>query len=97
MNDATFQAKLSSILTDNKFDRWVAGKRSGKLDTKRIYKIRTASTIFKKREARKGKDYSVMIVVDTSGSMSSGGGSKLDTAIQCAQKLQMHFERLKVN
>lgn len=61
--------KINSILIDNKFDRFVGGKTRGKLDFSALSKIGYSPKVFKKREARKNKDYSVIVLADASGSM----------------------------
>ncbi len=94
MNDVAFQARLQSVLKDNKYDRFVTNKRSGKLDTKRVFKIAHSEKIFKKREERKGKHYSVLLLVDCSGSMSDGG--KVRAASNAAIALQKHLIRAGV-
>ena len=61
MNDVTFQRFLSSVMLDNKYDRFVKNRRTGKLDTRNIYKIKFSEKIFKRREARKNKHYAVTL------------------------------------
>lgn len=61
--------KIGGILTDNKFDRYVGGKTRGKLDFAGLAKIAYSDKIFKKKEARKNKDYKVIVLADASGSM----------------------------
>lgn len=85
MNEAAFTKHLSSVLLDNKYDRFVKGKKSGKLDTRSLYKVDVTNKLFKKREERKNKNYAVSLVVDCSGSMGSGG--KMRVAAQSAEKL----------
>ena len=61
--------KIGGILTDNKFDRFVGGKTRGKLDFSALSKIGYSSKVFKQKEARKNKDYKVIVLADASGSM----------------------------
>lgn len=89
MNDVTFGKLLSSVMLDNKYDRFVKNRRTGKLDTRSLYKIETSSKLFKRREARKNKDYAVSLVVDCSGSMNDNG--KIEMAGESAQKLSKHL------
>lgn len=95
MNDATFQKKLMSVLTDNKYDRFIGGKRSGKLDTKRLFKISNSDRIFKKKQERQGKHYSVSLLVDCSGSMCSG--NRIEKACELAKSLTVHFQKAGVD
>lgn len=94
MNDATFTARLSSVMLDNKFDRYVKGRRSGKLDTKGIYKISISDKLFKRKEERKNKHYAVSLVIDCSGSMHSNG--KFRIAFESAKKLSWHLSKIGI-
>lgn len=94
MNDATFQRTLQSVLFDNKYDRFVAKRRSGKLNTKGLSKIGYSDKIFKKREERQNKEYSIALVVDCSGSMN---GSRIAFATDAANKLSKHLSSAKIN
>lgn len=71
MNEPTFRTKLNSILKDNAIERFVGNKKKGKVNTKRLYKIGDSRKIFKQKEERKGKDYSITLLLDASGSMKS--------------------------
>lgn len=93
MNDITFQKTLASVMLDNKYDRFVKNRRTGKLDTKSLYKIETSNKLFKRREARKNKHYAVSLVVDCSGSMS---GDKIKTAAKSAERLSWHLSRMGI-
>lgn len=93
MNDITFQKALASVMLDNKYDRFVKNRRTGKLDTRSLFKIETSAKLFKRREARKNKDYAVSLVVDVSGSMS---GPKIKAASWAAGKLSWHLSRMAI-
>lgn len=69
MRSHVFKTKLNSILKDNKFDRFVSGKTRGELDFNSLSKINYSSKIFKRKEARKNKDYKLIVLADASGSM----------------------------
>lgn len=94
MNDVTFQRLLQSVLFDNKYDRYVQNRKSGKLNTRKISKISYSDKLFKKKEERKNKNYSIALVVDCSGSMS---GTKAKLAFEAAQKLSKHLSSAGVN
>lgn len=94
MNDATFQRTLQSVLFDNKYDRYVAKRRSGKLNFKGLSKVGFSDKLFKRKEERQNKDYSIALLVDCSGSMS---GKKADVAFDSAQKLSKHLASAKIN
>lgn len=93
MNDVTFAKSLSSVMLDNKYDRFVKNRRSGKLDTRGLYRINTSARLFKRREERKNKHYAVSLVVDCSGSM---GGTKIEMAAESAKKLSYHLSKMEI-
>lgn len=71
IKDPAFKARLSSIMKDNIYDRRTKGRTRGKLDMTRLYKVPTGSrSIFTQKQSMRGKHYSVVLLVDTSGSMS---------------------------
>lgn len=82
--------KINSILRDNKFDRYVAGKTRGKLDFSSLSKIAYSPKVFKKREARLNKDYKVIILADASGSMGWNGKDEA-----CEQSLELVSDALE--
>lgn len=94
MHDVAFRKRLSSIMLDNKYDRFVKNRKTGKLDTKSFYKINTSSKLFKRREARQNKHYSVSLVVDTSGSMR---GSKEVVTRESTKKLSEHLSKIGIS
>jgi len=71
MNSKTFTKKINNILTDNKIDRFVRGKKRGKLDTKSLHKIQTNLKVFKKKEERGNKEYYITLYLDLSLSMTN--------------------------
>ncbi len=89
MKAHVFATRIGGILTDNKFDRYVGGKTRGALDFSSLSKIAYSSKIFKQREARKNKDYKVLVVADASGSMCRG-----DRAGNTERSLEMLNEAL---
>lgn len=95
MNDPTFQRVLQSVLFDNMYDRHVAHRKTGKLNVKTLSKISYSDKLFKKREERHNKNYSIALVVDCSGSM--GDDNKYRFAFESAQKLSRHLSSAKVN
>lgn len=73
--------KINSILTDNKFDRFVGGKTRGKLDFTSLARISFSDRVFKKREARLNKDYKLIVLADASGSMRGSPAAKTVEAL----------------
>lgn len=68
-----FVRRTALVMKDNSFDRYVAGRRRGDLDGRRLYKAMLPSSgvpkVFMKKEERKHKRYNVLILVDESLSM----------------------------
>lgn len=93
MRTETFKQKLNSTLRDNAINRFIAGKNKGKIDYNSLYKISHSSKIFKQKEERKGKDYSVTFLLDISGSM---GGGRLDISSEAIQDLTKIFTDLNI-
>jgi len=94
MNDIAFQKILANVMLDNKYDRFVKNRKTGKLDTKSLFKINTSDKLFKRREARQNKFYSVLLLVDTSGSMC---GSKVAMAASSAEDLSYHLSKIGIS
>lgn len=96
-----FERKIASIMRDNKYDREVSGFRSGKLNNKKLYKVQTGSEkVFKRKSERKNKQYNVVILIDESGSMSTGIGNghrRIDMAINTTTVLVKALEKNNVN
>ncbi len=93
MNSQVFKNKLNSILKDNAIERYVGGKKRGKLNNKRLYKISHSEKIFKGKEERKGKDYSVTFLLDASGSM---GGARAKITCESIENLCNVFQKINV-
>lgn len=92
--DSVFKRKIWSVLRDNSFDRVVIGQKKGKLDMKRLYKAAANSdNVFKAKKARLGKNYTVSLVVDCSGSM----GIYRRTSTPAALFLAETFQDLKID
>lgn len=90
MREHVFAGAVNSILTDNKYDRFVGNKKRGKINFNDLAKIGYSEKIFKKKEARKNKDYSVLILCDASGSMGesdSYGKSRYDVVAESIEFL----------
>lgn len=78
-----FKHKIKSIMHDNNAKRHAGSYRSGKkINTKSLYKVPCHNDkIFKRKVKRNHKDYSVVLLIDESGSMS---GSRIDSAAESA-------------
>ena len=80
------QRIVRSILTDNKFDRFIGRKTRGRLDSNGLHRFPTNGRIFGQKEERKGKHYTATILVDLSSSM--------DDRIQHAAPAALRFHQL---
>lgn len=90
-----FKHRLTSVLTDNKYDRRIPKRKRGKLHMAGLWRVDTgAANVFSQKQARKGKNYSVVLLVDNSGSM---GGGRMVMANKVANFLGVHFEALEID
>lgn len=65
-----FKKKLGSIMKDNLYNRQWGDYRTGKLNSKKLYRFKCKSDkLFTRKVHRLHKDYKVTILVDESGSM----------------------------
>jgi len=100
MNKRTFKSKLKSVLVDNSFSRAVSRMRSGKLDTKMLKNVGINGKCFKKSIERKGKEYSISLLLDASGSMGmdiKGTHNRSYTVTQVIPQLAGVLEDIGVN
>jgi cobalamin biosynthesis protein CobT len=100
MNDSVFRQRISSIMTDNMYERRVRGRTRGNLDMRSLYKVSTGSrNVFTEKMAKKGKQYNIVLLVDESGSMGNPGWGayKIDKAAECAGYLTEAFGGLNIN
>lgn len=68
--DNVLNARVKSIVQDNKNKRMTPNKRAGKLHMNRLWRAKTGvQNVFRQQQERKGKEYHVRILVDQSGSM----------------------------
>lgn len=68
--DNAFKQRLSSVMTDNKYDRNLRYRTKGSLDMKHLWRAKTgAKNIFMQHQARKNKEYNFVLLIDQSGSM----------------------------
>lgn len=96
VRDSAFKSQLSSVMLDNKYDRMLRGRTRGKLDMTRLYKVPTqARSVFKQKQARRGKMYNVLLLVDESGSMMDDG--KSERAAESVVFLAKAFEGININ
>lgn len=94
ISNSVFRQRLLSVMTDNQYDRYVKGRRRGKLDMTRLPKAKTGSErIFTQKQARKNKKYNIILLVDESGSM---GGERIETASECVTFLSSSFQGINM-
>lgn len=90
-----FVVKTISILADNAGVRRIPRQRSGKfLDEARLGLVPAGETrIFARTQKKTFHEYRIALLVDCSGSMGSGKGSKLEVAAQCTHALEYALTR----
>lgn len=100
MNDTVFRQRISSIMTDNMYERRVRGRTRGDLDMRSLYKVGIGSkSVFTQKSARRGKQYNIVLLIDESGSMGHPGWGeyKIDKAADAAVYLTTQFTKLNIN
>lgn len=86
MNSKVFSLKLSNVMSDNMYDRFVGNQKSGKFNSKKSWKVTVGSErVFMKRQERLGKKYSILLLIDESGSMTING--KIEMALSTSMFL----------
>lgn len=76
----------------------VRNQRKGKLDDRRLHRVPMGcESVFYRRRPSIEKNAFVHLLVDASGSMSSGVGSKLYVAAQCAAAMSQTLDALKID
>lgn len=96
-----FKARLTSVLTDNRYDRKLNKRKTGKLGMRNLWRVGVGeSNVFTQKLARGGKAYHLVLVIDTSGSMDRP--ERVNTveifkiARQTGETYQAIFKRLKI-
>jgi Mg-chelatase subunit ChlD len=93
--DDVFKAKLQSVLTDNMYLRHLPKRKRGKLDMHNLWRGSVGATnLFTQKQARKGRHYNVVLLIDKSGSMA---GTNLRQATETAIFLGKHFEAIGID
>jgi hypothetical protein len=65
-----FKNKFQTIFKDNQFARDIDGQKTGRVNTRKLYKFGVQDTrLFKKSTVKNDKSYSVAFLTDVSGSM----------------------------
>jgi cobalamin biosynthesis protein CobT len=95
MSPEVFVQQLRSVMTDNKFSRMIGSRLNGELDQRKMWRASTgAKNVFRQEAARKGKEYSVVLLLDESGSM---GGNKYDVARETTIEMAKALARAGVD
>ena len=90
---AKFSQKLKKILLYEAHSKIQRGLLQGKLNTSGLYRVKTDSKVFKKKEVGQVKSARFCVLIDESGSMS---GEKMTNAIEAAALLASACQRIKV-
>lgn len=91
--DRVFIEKLQAVLVNNRARKQLRNKQKGSLDLKALVRTQTNSQSVFKQNNRKDshRNYSVMLLVDESGSMS---GPKAQLAQELASNISTNLERV---
>lgn len=91
--DRVFIEQLQAVLVNNRARKQLRNKQKGSLDTKALVRTQTNSQSVFKQNNRKDSDrnYSVVLLVDESGSMS---GDKSELAQELATNVSRNLERV---
>jgi len=91
--DRVFIERLQAVLVNNRARKQLRNKQKGSLDMKALVRTQTNSQSVFKQNNRKDsvRNYSVMLLVDESGSM---GGSKARLAKELATNVSKNLERV---
>lgn len=93
MKIPVFRKKIDNIMRANQQQKQRKRVVAGSIDPKRLSKVVTSKSIFKKKKQEKdGKDYFISILVDASGSME---GDRQDLSLESIKKLSESFEGIK--
>lgn len=89
--------KLERLLIAQQKRQWVGGLEEGKLDTRRMPAVLAGRTnVFKRKHDAEDLDTAVTLLIDLSGSMCEGPGSRAWGAMQAAICLAEALERTTV-
>jgi uncharacterized protein YegL len=95
MEDSVFRARLANIMTDNMYDRKVRRRTRGRVDMTSLWKAEAGATnLFTQKQARKNKEYNIVLLIDESGSMR---GDNIKAAASTATFLAKTFTGLNLN
>lgn len=100
MNSVVFETRLTRIMGQNRLGSPQRRKPAGKIDSPRLSRYKTTPKVFKRKHVlKKGRNYSISLLVDASGSMKheSGGGRsrKAEIAIKSALKVAASLEKIE--
>lgn len=85
---------LRRLLEERRRQYYIGGYKSGKLNTKKLYSVRTGNDrIFKKKNEIRAVHAAVSLLIDLSGSMS---GPKVKVAMLSAYAFALCLEQLKI-
>jgi len=86
--DPVFKQQLMSVMTDNKYDRHLKGRKKGNIDHKSLWRVSTGATnVFTQKQSRKNKRYNIVLLIDESGSMHAAVSSRLATYYQLREHM----------
>ena len=91
------QKEIERMMLARKRSHYEPGRRSGALNPSSLHRLQTGDPrVFRKKHVTRAKDTAVSLVVDCSGSMGFGPGSRLAVAFETAYGLAMTLERCRI-
>jgi hypothetical protein len=96
--DNTLPKKIAQLLKVYSQTKWQGGKKNGKINKRRLAKISIGQdNVFRKRIVHDVMDTTVLLLVDTSGSMGGmNAGEKYGIASRAAVKMSMCLRKLHI-
>jgi nitric oxide reductase activation protein len=93
-----FLKELRSSLTQEKESEVVTGQRAGRPDTQQLWTLKHGNArVFEQEAQPEAKDYSVVLLLDRSGSMTNNGTDLLHEAVSTVTGLALALEELGVD
>lgn len=88
MKERQFKNRLSAILSHNAIERPLEREKSGRINSKRLGRALTTDRVFKKRgDIHIDKEWSISILIDSSGSMDGAQRQKAKEATNALAKI----------
>jgi len=91
--------RLRTLLISERAPHWVSNCQTGRLDTRKLWKVRNGSTeVFRRKTEAVYEDAAVSMVIDNTGSMDerNGNTTKVQVAMSLVNVLAYELDKLRV-